>query len=442
MSVFKRKTSKGETKEYHYKFMKQGKTYSGVCTNCFEEKDAKDFEAIEKARVSELAAQKTVTALVENFRDELAGGEKIKISEAFELSLKKPKKKKSSEKHINSKRSHFDDFIAFMVNEHENIEFLSQVKKAHAEEYIYYLREKGRYNKEVSFNNHLSKKKSSYKVKTKKLSPRTINAIHKTVREVFQLLFEDAGLYRNYFAEIPLLSEVKEKREAFSLEELELILEKADFFVKHIFIIGLFTAFREGDICTLKWSDIDFSNNLITKETIKTGAIVEIPIISQLKNYLLTLRSKKGKKSDYVSLEHFKMFKQNQTGIIWRVKKLLDSLEIEHQKKVANRTRAVSTKDVHSLRHTFCYFAGLNNIPLVIVQSIVGHMTSDMTKHYMAHADRAAKQQQLATIKHFDNLFGSDTTNLAAKQKQELINYISNLDEKETAKLYKKLIEK
>jgi len=62
---------------------------------------------------------------------------------------------------------------------------------------------------------------------------------------------------------------------------------------------------------------------------------------------------------------------------------------------VPGRTRTVSVKDVHSLRHTFCYFAGVHGIPLSIVQSIVGHMTPEMTRHYQSHADRKTKHDMM-----------------------------------------------
>ena len=38
-----------------------------------------------------------------------------------------------------------------------------------------------------------------------------------------------------------------------------------------------------------------------------------------------------------------------------------------------------------SLRHCFCYYAGMRGVPLPVVQSIVGHLTASMTKHYQSH---------------------------------------------------------
>ena len=70
-------------------------------------------------------------------------------------------------------------------------------------------------------------------------------------------------------------------------------------------------------------------------------------------------------------------------------------LNIQSVAQSEGRSRAVSKKDVHSLRHTFAYLAGCCGIPLPIVQSILGHMSPEMTAHYQEHATRAEKERFL-----------------------------------------------
>ena len=90
MSVFKRKTSSGETSEYHYRFMKKGKLYFGVCEGCYTKDSATEYENKIRATADELAMQKSVKALVENFRDELSGGERVLLADVFDIVSKKP----------------------------------------------------------------------------------------------------------------------------------------------------------------------------------------------------------------------------------------------------------------------------------------------------------------------------------------------------------------
>ena len=71
---------------------------------------------------------------------------------------------------------------------------------------------------------------------------------------------------------------------------MKLIRDNLNDFTKPLFIIAIATALREGDICMLKWSEINFETNLITRQMNKTGGIVEIPILPPLKTYLLELK--------------------------------------------------------------------------------------------------------------------------------------------------------
>ena len=74
---------------------------------------------------------------------------------------------------------------------------------------------------------------------------------------------------------------------------------------------------------------------------------------------------------------------------------------IETNKTVAKRSRAVSVKDIHSLRHTFVYIASKHGVPFAIVQDAVGHVSPEMTKKYMRHASREDKKLSLQAIPHY-----------------------------------------
>lgn len=400
MTVFKRKTTAGTTQEYHYSFMKAGKRYHGVCVGCYDKESAIEYEQHIKDTVSELKAQKSVKALVENFRNELAGGDKIALEDAFDLAAEKPTSKSSGEKHAKAKRSRFADFVAFMKKIYPDVKFLNQVTVSHAEKYINYIRKNGKFVKKVEFKTSQGNI-ASYNTKNTQLSPATLNRYHEEIQWVFDVLSRDASIQENPFASIRSVIESSEPREAFSSEELEKILSSAPPFIYAVFVVGFFTALREGDISTLLWSDVLWEHGIIRRKLLKTGVTVEIPIMPPLMNFL---QQQIGKHEEYVLPDHATMYLDNPDGITYRVKNFLEGIGIKTTKKVAGRGRAVSIKDVHSLRHTFCYFAGVAGIPLVVVQSIVGHMTPEMTSHYTAHADRKTKIEKLSGLPCFSNL--------------------------------------
>lgn len=426
MSVFKRKTSSGTTAEYHYRFMKKGRLYFGVCVGCTDRDSALAYEASIRKTANELASQKNVKALIENFRDELSGGEDVLLKDAFRIFMSKPSRKSLSEKSRQEKESRFHDFVVFMEKKHPEIKTVKGVTAKFAEEYISYIRKNGRFSKLIRSVT------GNYHSNIRNLSPATLNRQLEELKAVFETLLKQCGMVENPFGEIEPLREDSETREAFTEKELEQILTKAPPFIRAIFIVGFFTAFREGDIATLKWSEVLWDQGIIRRKLLKTrnssGAIVEVPIMPPLAEFL---KSQIGNDDEYVLPEHAKMYLENPSGIPYRVKKFLeDDLNICTTKKVPGRSRAISIKDVHSLRHTFCYFAGVAGIPLVVVQSIVGHMTPEMTAHYTAHADRKTKREKLALMPSFTALVTETRrTNLVEQTRRQIIRIIQTADD-------------
>ena len=404
MSVFKRKTTAGYTEEFHYQFMAGGKRYSGVCIGCTTPESARAYEKNMRAKVSELEKQKTVKALVENFKIELCGDNRVTLQESWSKYLLKPIRRKRTEGYEQKKKTRWDEFIKFAQENMPDVKYLHEVTQNHAESYIQYLRGKSKANS-------------------------TVNAYHKCAIEIFRRL-NHSGL-ENPFAEIPLLQEDdSESREPFSQQEIELILDKAPAFIRDIFFVGLFTALREGDIATLRWSEVLWEHGIVRRKLLKTGAIVEIPIMPPLLEFLKSRQGYDANSTGYILPEQAAMYLDNPSGISYRVKNFLENdLHIVTTKKIAGRSRAVSIKDVHSLRHTFCYFAGIAGIPLVIVQSIVGHMTPEMTAHYTAHADRTTKREKMLALPLFNQLTQQTSrVELTAQLRKQLIEKIRLAD--------------
>lgn len=407
MSVFRRKTSKGVTGSFHYRFYHSGKTYSGVCEKCSKKTEALEYEKTEREKII------TGTAAIRSKRQTRRNAEKIlsaviatatvndiPIEHGFAESLKKPKKRKATGTFLHAKESYWRDFVAFNADHFPEVKTIRDVERKHADAYITYIREHGRFKKVIEWHGGNSyERKGNY-------SNKTCNVIHDTLKEVFKLLMDDAALSENPFTTIEKLDNESTTRDPFTEKELKIIFEKADLFIYPIFAIGISTAMREGDICLLRWKEIDFQTNIIQRIALKTRKIIEIPIMAPLRDFLLEQKEKSGD-NEYVLPEHADMYLKNRTGISVRVKKFLEGLKITTTKHVPGRTRAISVKDVHSLRHTFCYYAGLYRIPLLVVKSIVGHMTDEMGALYQRHADNRTKHEQMLQMPDLMNLSGN-----------------------------------
>ncbi|MGX7245548.1 tyrosine-type recombinase/integrase [Enterococcus quebecensis] len=149
-------------------------------------------------------------------------------------------------------------------------------------------------------------------------------------------------------------------------------------------MLALQTGLRIGEICGLKWEDIDFENNtLFVNRTVlriqtedKSGRKTEIievtpksnnsqrkiPIVESLKKQLLELQ--KVSTSDYViSNKH----------------KALEPRTIAYRFQIIRKKIGLENFSFHSLRHTFatrCLEAGGN---IATISSLLGHSSTKMT---------------------------------------------------------------
>ena len=360
---------------FYYEFMERGHRYNGTCVGCTNKRDAERYEKEVRRSVEKYGQAEAMDRLFEIRRQEIAGNAGILLSEAFDLAMSKPRRKPMSDTQRKAKQNVFGNFVAFMKDKHPEIAEVAAVTKAHAEEYLYQIQNFGRYGGD-----------------TTKLSARTEKLYHSVCQEVFRLIADDAAISGNPFASIPKPVADQTPREAFTSEELKLIHERADAFTRPLFITAIFTGLREGDICTLRREDVDLLSGVITRRTRKTGAEVIIPIAKPLRE-LLEEQLTGEDATEYVFPEHAKMYQENRSGISYRIKKMLEDLGIKTTKAIDGRKRSVSVKDLHSCRHTFCYYAGVSGIPLNVVQGIVGHMTPEMTRHYMNHATLQDRQK-------------------------------------------------
>ena len=387
--------------KWHFVFQIAGKRYHRACKGCTTKRDAERFEREQYRILSGVAAEvakiETTDALFEARRREITGNDAVLLVDAFEKAMRKPRKKSMSPKQQTSKQSAFADFIAFMAGNYPDVTDAAAVTKKHAEEYIGYIQRNGRYlvrntytrggkTIERATRKIITSDESGVSTATEAStipSGRTLKFFLTTCAEIFELLKEETGISRNPFSGIKIPGLNPEAREAFSDEELKLIYANLDDFTRPLFITAVFTGLREGDICTLRWENIDLVGMILRHKQRKTGNFVEIPIAEELFQLMLSRRT--ASDAEYVYPELAEMYLNNASGVSYRVKKFLENLGIKTTKIPEGRSRAVSVKDLHSCRHTFCYYAGLAGVPLATVQAIVGHMTPEMTKRYMAH---------------------------------------------------------
>lgn len=418
-------------KKFHYRFQFQGINYSGVCVGCETSpemgarelaavrKRASQFEENEKARLTreskeqveaerEIRKNRTVRALVENYKFELTGGKPIQLEEAFQLAAAKPSKRKAKSSYAGLRKTYWNDFVQFLCDSYPDVTDLSNVRRAHCEAYVNYLMENGRYVKEVAYNipgKHNKEKAIAY-TRDYRISAKTIKEIVGVARWVFSRLDEDAGLIHNPWDKVILPTIEQTDREVFSPHELRLIWDglQSDPFCYVLFVVAANSGMTEGDICTLEWGDIDWASEYIRRDRRKTGTDIDLPLLPELASFL-RLQPRKGR---YVFPEHAEMYLRQPTCVSSRVKDFLNGLGIVTTVEIPGR-KAISVKDLHSMRHVFCYRAKKSGIPESIIAKFVGHRVVAMTQHY---ADHDTDEEMHAEIRKLPPLFIGETGGL------------------------------
>ena len=139
----------------------------------------------------------------------------------------------------------------------------------------------------------------------KGMTPRTWNFTMGTLRRVIKRVAGYGLGYTMYLATLKKKKEDEETihRRSFKNEELEAIYAAAqavDPELYPVIVAAVCTALRRGDVCCLRWTDVDLRTNFVTVKTSKTGETVSIPIFPRLRVVLDQAAAKRKKSVPYV----------------------------------------------------------------------------------------------------------------------------------------------
>ena len=149
----------------------------------------------------------------------------------------------------------------------------------------------------------------------------------------------------------------------------------------------LYTGLRTGDAATTKVSQCDFEHEVIRRKIQKTGKIVEFPMHHVLRDilprqgeYLFPVSAAQCQKSG------------NTTRISSRCRTLFIKLGIWRGKGVIC---------AHSLRATFATICCEAGVPLAVIQSWLGHSSTEITRIYAHFNDMKKKREAIEKFPEF-----------------------------------------
>ena len=235
------------------------------------------------------------------------------------------------------------------------------------------------------------------------------------LREIFRTLAKKAGVEEDPWEGVRLRPDDSHSRRELSLDEIRRLLAAANGERRKeegegrkewykLILIGIYTGLRLGDCCRLDWSQVDLAAGVIQLVPQKTRRhhqrMVTIPIHPKLGAELLAGIRDRG---SGISLAGpvLPMIAELYARSRWRVNhelaKIFRAARIETSVRIEGRRYRTPEATFHSLRHTFVSFAANAGVPLHVIQSIVGHESTAMTRHYY-HEDLEALKSAVAVI--------------------------------------------
>ncbi|MGJ8724472.1 MAG: tyrosine-type recombinase/integrase [Roseibacillus sp.] len=197
-----------------------------------------------------------------------------------------------------------------------------------------------------------------------------------------------------------------DERQAFTEEQVRLLLRHIDGEWKSMVLFGIYTGQRLGDLATMRWSTIDIPNASLSIRTRKTSRSVKIKISDDL---MANIQKQQNSHPELVHPRLGALYEENGSSTLSnQFSSLLADCglreKVSHRatKNGRDRVRQASKLSFHSLRVTAVSFLHAQGIPAAVVQEWVGHDSVDVHRVYVRLGDEAMEKAS-AALPRFSN---------------------------------------
>lgn len=235
-------------------------------------------------------------------------------------------------------------------------------------------------------------------------APVTCNLRICYLREMFRfMLGEDGMANSNPWEGVRLRANDGYTRRELSLDEVRRLLAVSEVCGREwrmLFSLAVYTGMRLGDCCCLTWEAVNLSSSIIQIVPRKTRRYlsarpVTIPLHPELVGMLK--ETPPELRNGFVISSIAQDFTQRRWVVSRKLDRIFAKAGIKTSVMLEGRERRTPSATFHSLRHTFVSIAVNAGVPLATVQSIVGHTSTAMTRHYY-HPNEIALRQAVNAI--------------------------------------------
>lgn len=206
----------------------------------------------------------------------------------------------------------------------------------------------------------------------------------------------------------------KQERQPFTKDQLKAIYEHASTEWKAIISLGLFTGQRVGDICNLRWNQINFETQEVSIKTAKTGRRVILP----LRPETLKLLNMLPRSGNELSPVFPKWEGRRSSDLSSKFRSIMEAAGVvekrQHRKyRTDDLDRRTIKLSFHCLRHTLTSWLKRAGVSNAVAQDMVGHDSVAVSNEY-THMDMPTKRSAIDTI---ENPFEDDNESKVVKLK-------------------------
>jgi integrase len=231
---------------------------------------------------------------------------------------------------------------------------------------------------------------------------------------------------------------ITNSRRELTIDELRKICQTATGELQTLLALGIYSGLRLGDCATLRWGEVDLPRAMIRRIPNKTARRNPKPVIVPIHPILrdMLAGTPLDQRREYVLPEMAALYFHRTDMVTDMVQKHFKASGITLHKPGTGTDgkRAVIEVGFHSLRHTFVSLCRESNAPLSVVESIVGHSSPAMTRHY-THVGELAAGRAVAML---PSVMSEATPEPTKRGQDEILRDVQTIVKSMTAGNWKK----
>jgi len=220
-------------------------------------------------------------------------------------------------------------------------------------------------------------------IKSLKYASQSITSITYTIRDFFNYLYNNSLSNINPKNLFPIIKKNNRNRilSYYNKDEINKILSVIDNSTKKgkrdylILCLAIYLGIRSCDIINLKMENINFNTKTIEFIQIKTNALLQLPLLDNIKYALLDYlkNSRPNIESPYILITTKAPYKKYNHSFHKVITKYMDLARVDYNNK---------KHGLHSMRHSLVSNMLESKTPMPIITGILGHNNMNTTKMY------------------------------------------------------------